>query len=135
MTTEPSAWSPRKHILVRGIAASRLQGLFKWSFIGWALVLVLNVAAWMAPGLKVPLLSTAVPMMLACVAFYVVLSAAVYLQRNRELAAGYTTLRVGYRDVDQVDPRTGYVLRAAGEDVLSDEELEARLQEIHRRSV
>ena len=34
---------------------------------------------------------------------------------KRETAAGYTTLRMGGRNLDEVDPVTGTVLRRAGE--------------------
>jgi len=40
-------------------------------------------------------------------------------QKDRELAAGYTTSSRGYPNLEQVDPSTGLIVRAAGEPLLS----------------
>ncbi|TFD37066.1 hypothetical protein E3T37_12795 [Cryobacterium sp. TMT2-10] len=40
-------------------------------------------------------------------------------QMKREFAAGYTTSRMGYPNLEQVDESTGLVVRAAGEPLLS----------------
>lgn len=40
-------------------------------------------------------------------------------QKDRELAAGYTTSGFGYPNVEQVHPSTGLIVRAAGEPLLS----------------
>ncbi|MBD8518200.1 hypothetical protein IFU11_14755 [Plantibacter sp. CFBP 8804] len=47
---------------------------------------------------------------------------------QRERRAGYTTLRLKYQEFDQVDPRTGIVVRPVGEPFLSHAEWEARAQ-------
>jgi predicted lysophospholipase L1 biosynthesis ABC-type transport system permease subunit len=40
-------------------------------------------------------------------------------QMKREFAAGYTTSRMGYPNLEQVDEATGLIVRAAGEPLLS----------------
>jgi hypothetical protein len=40
-------------------------------------------------------------------------------QMKREFAAGYTTSRMGYPNLEQVDESTGLIVRAAGEPLLS----------------
>ena len=40
-------------------------------------------------------------------------------QKDREFAAGYTTSRMGYPNLEQVDESTGLIVRAAGEPLLS----------------
>jgi len=40
-------------------------------------------------------------------------------QMKREFAAGYTTSRMGYPNLEQVDESTGQVVRAAGEPLLT----------------
>jgi hypothetical protein len=52
---------------------------------------------------------------------------------QRETAGGYTTLRSGRRSVPEVDPRSGRVVRAAGEPAIPAEERSARLRIIRRR--
>lgn len=47
---------------------------------------------------------------------------------QRERRAGHTTLRLKYQEFDQVDPRTGIVVRPAGEQFLSRAAWEARAQ-------
>ncbi len=47
---------------------------------------------------------------------------------QRERRAGYTTLRLKYQEFDQVDSRTGIVVRPAGAPFLSRAEWEARAQ-------
>ena len=40
-------------------------------------------------------------------------------QKDREFAAGYTTSRMGYPNVEQVDESTGLIVRATGEHLLT----------------
>jgi hypothetical protein len=40
-------------------------------------------------------------------------------QKDKEFAAGYTTSRMGYPNLEQVDEATGLIVRAAGEPLLS----------------
>ena len=48
-------------------------------------------------------------------------------QKLREFAAGYTTSRMGYSNMEQVDERTGLIVRAAGEPLLTRQEHRARV--------
>ncbi|MBN9240384.1 MAG: hypothetical protein BGO97_11770 [Micrococcales bacterium 70-64] len=47
---------------------------------------------------------------------------------NREVAAGYTTLYRSHQELPQVDPKTGAVIRAAGEPFIPRKTLWARLR-------
>ena len=49
-------------------------------------------------------------------------------QKDRECAAGYTTSGMGYPNLEQVDPATGLIVRAAGEPLLTRQEHRARVQ-------
>ncbi|MGV8858739.1 hypothetical protein [Rhodoglobus sp.] len=50
------------------------------------------------------------------------------VQRDREAALGYTTVfSLAYVDLATVDDRTGYLLRSAGEPLLTREEYENRV--------
>lgn len=49
-------------------------------------------------------------------------------QMKREFAAGYTTSRLGYPPVEQVDESTGLIVRAAGEPLISRQEHRTRVQ-------
>lgn len=49
-------------------------------------------------------------------------------QKDRECAAGYTTSGMGYPNLEQVDPATGLIVRAAGEPLLTRQEQRARVQ-------
>ena len=49
-------------------------------------------------------------------------------QKDRECAAGYTTSSIGYPNLEQVDPATGLIVRAAGEPLLTRQEQRARVQ-------
>ena len=51
-------------------------------------------------------------------------------QKLRESAAGYTTSRMGYPNLEQVDESTGLLVRAAGEPLLSRQERRARVRAI-----
>jgi hypothetical protein len=56
------------------------------------------------------------------------------VRKRRELRAGYTTVTNQYPDVDQVDPRTGHVVRLAVEEPLSRPEYLRRIsliREVH----
>ena len=46
-------------------------------------------------------------------------------QKDRECAAGYTTSGMGYPNLEQVDPATGLIVRAAGEPLLTRHEQRA----------
>ena len=48
------------------------------------------------------------------------------VQDLREMRAGYTTAFAWHRDVDQVDPVTGEVVRRAGEPLITAKDLAAR---------
>ena len=48
-------------------------------------------------------------------------------QGKRERAAGYTTSRLGYPNVEQVDEATGLIVRSAGEPLLSREVVRGRI--------
>jgi hypothetical protein len=50
-------------------------------------------------------------------------------QKERESAAGYTTSGMGYPNLEQVDPSTGLVVRAAGEPLLSRQAQRDRIRE------
>lgn len=49
-------------------------------------------------------------------------------QMQREFAAGYTTSRLGYPNMEQVDESTGLIVRAAGESLLTRQEHRRRVQ-------
>jgi len=49
-------------------------------------------------------------------------------QMKREFAAGYTTSRLGYPNLEQVDESTGLIVRAAGEPLISRQEHYTRVQ-------
>lgn len=56
------------------------------------------------------------------------------VRRRREVSAGYTTVTNEFSQVDQIDPRTGRVVRLAGEGLLGPVEYQRRIKLI-RESV
>lgn len=48
-------------------------------------------------------------------------------RKDAEFAEGYTTSRVGYPNLEQVDESTGFIVRAAGEPLLTRQEHRARM--------
>ncbi|KFF57951.1 hypothetical protein JF66_22325 [Cryobacterium sp. MLB-32] len=49
-------------------------------------------------------------------------------QKLKEFAAGYTTSRLGYPNMEQVDESAGLIVRAAGEPLLTRQEHHTRVQ-------
>ena len=49
-------------------------------------------------------------------------------RRRREVRAGYTTITNEFLEVDQVDPKTGHVVRLAGEELLGRAEYRHRIK-------
>ena len=49
-------------------------------------------------------------------------------QMKREFSQGYTTSRIGYPHLEQVDEGTGLIVRAAGEPLLTGQERRARVR-------
>lgn len=49
-------------------------------------------------------------------------------RKRRELRMGYTTVTNQYPQVDQIDPKSGQVVRLAGEDILTREEYLERIR-------
>ncbi|WP_156109772.1 hypothetical protein [Cryobacterium sp. MLB-32] len=56
-------------------------------------------------------------------------------QMKREFAAGYTTSWLGYPNLEQVDERTGLIVRAAGEPLISRQEHRTRVQALRASRV
>jgi hypothetical protein len=44
------------------------------------------------------------------------------IRKRREVRAGYTTVANQYREVEQIDPKTGRIVRLAGEELLTRDE-------------
>jgi protein-S-isoprenylcysteine O-methyltransferase Ste14 len=102
--------------IIRGISARAAQRLV---YVGVTLFVVCLVgfvasdsgwlALWRIPGGTVSLLTVG-----GAVALFTQLTQLFTFSRQRaETAAGYTTMRKGFLNLDQVDPRTGSVIRLA----------------------
>lgn len=63
-----------------------------------------------------------------CIVVLVVVFAS---RRSRELRMGYTTVTNQYPHVDQVDPKSGQIVRLAGEGLLDREEYLRRMRRIN----
>lgn len=119
-------WSPREaRALVRGPSSFALLGWVLWGVgIGLSLLAVL-VAGMLIRGSGYggsPFLTVVMVMILLDAGFLNWVAIWVQVKKRREARAGYTTVMNERPDLEQIDPRTGRVVRLAGEPFLSRQE-------------
>ena len=132
--TESSSPRQERYKRVEGLPAQYVQASFAWIGAGFALAFVLAVVSVLLPPTTVSTTLRIVAFSTTCVCAvaYMLAILLLRLQREREIQTGYTTLRKGFPDLDMVDPRTGVVLRRAGDPDLTPTQLHERLLEARR---
>ncbi|TFD93030.1 hypothetical protein E3T61_05500 [Cryobacterium lactosi] len=75
-----------------------------------------------------PVVATLAAILAACLVGGVACTHFVKRALKAETAAGYTTSRFGYPQLELVDPSTNLIVRAAGEPLISREEYRRRVQ-------
>lgn len=123
-----------KQGLLRGITAYLWFWLALYSFIAALAASIIGFATIGIVPQAVSVVGSVVP-----IAGLIVLGvswAMMFLQKARELKAGYTTLWTDEdeRHVDEVDPSTGLIIRLAGNDPLSKPERRAARAEARSRA-
>ena len=118
--------------LVRGPSALRWQraedvvGILGWALL--TLTIPFLVAATQGVGWAVPVFIATGSVAFLCV-FFSNFGIAAGAADSAETKAGYTTIPLPHRpELDLVDPKTGLVVRAAGEGPLTPEEYEAKVE-------
>lgn len=79
-----------------------------------------------------PFLSVVMGLILLNVVYLAIVVLRLSMRKRREVRAGYTTVTNQYPEVDQIDPKTGRVVRIAGEVLLTREEYLRRVDLVHR---
>ncbi len=120
-----------RHDRVPGMPAFYVQRSFMWVVMGSGLGLLLNLVSVLFPAqsFSIPIRFIGICVICGCMAMLGISMLIFQVQRASEVRSGYTTLRSGFPDLDMVDPRTGIVLRKAGEPELDPEMLRARVEE------
>ncbi|MGK9148048.1 hypothetical protein KXS11_10525 [Plantibacter flavus] len=114
--------------LLRGISGRALLTVFWVLCVLMGLYVVVFIPVMVALRQYVPTFLTGVSLVLAG-------GVMVLLASRRfpaELRRGYTTSLIGHTHVDQIDPRSGQVIRRAGEPLLPRAERRAREREARR---
>ena len=132
LETSPASQVPRRRMLRAGLSSTtqlRAGGAF-WVAAATFLLAMLPFGiltwthVWIVPsGVFLPLLYLALSSMVVGKS----LRLFVPLKVSKELTTGYTLSREGDINVDQLDPKTGYVIRQAGNDTLTVEQEQSAL--------
>lgn len=112
-----SAWS---------VASQQVWG----SYVGGGLLLVLLVGMLIRGSgyWGSPILMTVVALLLIDAIFFIPgVLIRLSVRKRREVRAGYTTVTNQYPEVDQIDPKTGRIVRLAGEETLNRDEYLSRI--------
>ena len=126
----------RREEPVPGVASYKLSVVGRWALIGWALpLLALGIIVLLRPANPpsayfVVLFSV---VGIAWVATVVLLGLllAYQLQARKERRSGYTWT-VGSQNLNQIDPVSSVVIRAAGEPLLTDSQRKERVEQARR---
>ncbi len=120
-----TAQSRERYDLIPGITAYRLARIVNLTTILISIAAAVVVSAfvlrtrWGGPGDSA---HTVTPLLVTCgIALALIAGSTITVARRSkaETAAGYTTRTSGFSEFDQVDPRTGSVIRRAGSAVLT----------------